>query len=103
VSALEELGVGEPGRVSAIELWLFDKEAVRTETKVLMSEQAFGDDALRERLASKGTLVQAEPGKIVTVETANLRLGATISDLEYESPLNSIFAKLTTALEITPR
>lgn len=103
VSALEELGIGEPGRVSAIELWLFDKEDVRTETKILMGEQAFGDDALRERLASKGTLVQAERGKIVTVETANLRLSATISDLEYESPLNSIFGKLTTALEITPK
>jgi hypothetical protein len=103
VSALEELGIGEPGRVSSIELWLFDKEDVRTETKVLMSEQAFGDDALRERLASKGTLVQAERGKIVTVETANLRLSATISELEYESSLNSIFAKLTTALEITPK
>ncbi len=103
VSALEELGIGEPGRVSAIELWLFDKEDVRTETKILMSEQAFGDDALRERLASKGTLVQAERGKIVTVETANLRLSATVNELEYESPLNSIFAKLTTALEITPQ
>jgi hypothetical protein len=103
VSALEELGIGEPGRVSAIELWLFDKEYVRTETKILMSEQAFGDNALRERLASKGTLVQAERGKIVTVETANLRLSATISELEYNSPLDSIFAKLTTALEITPK
>jgi len=103
VSALEELGIGELGRVSAIELWLFDKEDVRTETKILMSEQAFGDNALRERLASKGTLVQAERGKIVTVETANLRLNATISELEYDSPLDSIFARLTTALEITPK
>jgi hypothetical protein len=103
VSALEELGIGEPGRVSAVEVWLFDKEDVRTEAKILMSEQAFGDDALRERLASKGTLVQAEQGKIVTLETANLRLSATISDLEYEGPLSVIFAKLTTALEITRR
>jgi hypothetical protein len=103
VSALEELGIGEPGRVSAVELWLFDKEDVRTEARILLSDQAFGDEALRERLASKGTLVQAEQGKIVTVETANLRLIATISDLEYEGPLSAIFAKLTTALEITRR
>jgi len=103
VSALEELGIGEPGRASAVELWLFDKEDVRTETKILMTEQAFGDEALRERLANKGTLVQAERGKIVTIETANLRLSATISDLEHEGPLSSVFAKLTTALEITPK
>ena len=103
LSALEEVGLGEPGGASAFELWLFDKEDVRTETKVLMSEQAFGDEVLRDRLAARGALVLAEPGKVVTVETANLRLDATVSELEYESPSNSVFAKVTAALEISRR
>ena len=103
VSALEEVGIGEPGRVPAFEVWLFDKEDVRTETKVLMSERAFGDQVLRDRLTNKGTLIQVEQGRVVTVETANLRLDATITELEYENGSNSVFAKLTTRLEISQR
>jgi hypothetical protein len=97
------VGIGEPGRVPAFEVWLFDKGDVRAETKVLMSERAFGDEALQDKLANKGLSIQAEPGGVITVETANLRLDATITELEYESSLNSIFAKLTTRLEISQR
>jgi hypothetical protein len=103
VSALEDVGIGEPGRVPAFEVWLFDKGDVRAETKVLMSEHAFGDEALQDKLAHKGLSIQAEPGGVITMETANLRLDATITELEYESALNSIFAKLTTRLEISQR
>jgi len=103
ISALEEVSVGEPGQVSAFEVWLFDKEDVRTETKALMSERAFGDEALRDKLANKGTLVQAEQGKVVTLETANLRLDATIDELDYEGVSNAVFARLTTTLEILRR
>jgi hypothetical protein len=103
ISALEEVVVGEPGQVSAFEVWLFDKEDVRTETKVLMSERAFGDEALRDKLANKGALVQAEQGKVVTLETANLRLDAAIDELDYEGVSNAVFARLTTTLEILRR
>jgi hypothetical protein len=101
VSALEEVGIGEPGRVSAFEVWLFDKEDVRTETRVLVSAPALGDDALREKLADKGAFVQAEPGRVIALETANLRLDATITDLEHESGSDSIFSRLSTKLEIS--
>jgi len=103
VSALEEVGVGEPGGISAFEIWLFDKEDVRTETKVLMSPRAFADEVLREELADKGTLLQAERSRVVAVETANLRLDATITDLEYEGGSDSVFSRLTTRLEISRR
>jgi len=104
ISALENVGIGEPEKVTAFEVWLFDKDDVRTETKVLMSERAFGDEALREKLANKGALIQAEEGQIVTCETANLRLDARITELEYESSSNSgVFAKLTTKLEVLRR
>jgi hypothetical protein len=101
ISALEDTSPGEPDRVPAFELWLFDKDDVRTETKVLLSEGAFADNALRERLATKGELVQAQQGQAVTLETANLRLDAGIAALEYESDTNSAFAELTTRLEIS--
>jgi len=104
ISALEMVGIGDPERVTAFEIWLFDKDDVRTETRVLMSERAFGDDALRSKLANKGEVVQVEEGQIVSLETANLRLDATLIELLYESGSNSgVFAKLTTGLEVSHR
>jgi hypothetical protein len=101
ISALEDTSPGEPDRVAAFEVWLFDKDDVRTETKVLLSERAFADDALRERLATKGELIRVQQGQTVTLETANLRLDARIAEAEYESDANSAFARLTTRLEIS--
>ena len=104
ISALELVGIGDPERVTAFEIWLFDKDDVRTETKALMSERAFGDEGLRSKLASKGELLQAEEGQVVSLETANLRLDVTVIELAYESGSNSsVFAKLTTGLEVAQR
>ena len=103
ISALQEVSVGGLDKVTAFEVWLFDKDDVHTETRVLLSEQAFADEALREKLANKGELVQAEQGQVVTLETANLRLDTMIAELEYESDAHSAFAKLATRLEISGR
>jgi len=50
----ETIGVGDPKKVMAFEVWLFDKNDIRTVTKVLMSNHAFNDEALKSRLAAKG-------------------------------------------------
>jgi len=102
ISALENTGSGKTEGAAAFEIWLFDKDDVRTETKVLMSEQAFQDTTLRDELALKGELVQAQPGQVITLETANLRLDARITDLEYESNLGT-FSRLTTRLELSQK
>jgi hypothetical protein len=103
VSALEK-EAGTPGRFTAFDIWLFDKLDSRTETKVLMSERAFADETLRAKLADRREFVQAEKGKTVTLETENLHLYATITDLEYEADSESgVFAKLATKLEIVPK
>ena len=52
VGISEMVGVGDPAKVTAFEVWLFDKSDIRTVTKVLMSEHAYQDEALRARLAS---------------------------------------------------
>ncbi len=41
------VGVGDPKKVSAFEVWLFDKNDIQTVTKVLMSRYAFNDDTTR--------------------------------------------------------
>jgi hypothetical protein len=94
----ETVGEGKPDKVTAFDLWLFDKTDVRTVTQILMTEHAYGDQTLRSHLAQKGELTLAEKGKHIPLQTATLRVDATIVDLVYAStpglPPNSHFQKL---------
>lgn len=100
----EIINPGPPANITAFEVWLFDKNDIRTVTKVLMSKYAYNDDALRAKLAPKGEAVLVEPGKTIALETASLRLDAVISEVEYGEGLKSpqsYFTKLIVSL--TPR
>jgi hypothetical protein len=106
VGVSEAIGVGDPKKVTALEFWLFDKNDIKTATKVLMSQHAFNDPGIRARLEPKGELVQVEPQAQVLLETATLQLLATIVDLEYGHgplPANSYFERITLELAIWPR
>jgi len=106
VGISETVGVGDPKRVTAFEIWLFDKNDIQTVTKVIMSEHAHQDDKLRLRLESKGELVLAEPGKQFLLETATLQLEARIIDMEYgegAAPDMSFFERLTLELAVWPK
>jgi len=101
VGVSETLGEGDPPAVTAFEVWLFDKSDIRTVTKVLMSEHAYNDEELRAKLAPKGELVLAQPGQVITLETAALQVQAEIKDLAYaagEAPEQGQFARLTMEL-----
>ena len=98
VGISDTLSAAEPSKVTAFEIWLFDKNDIRTVTKVLMSEYAFGDEALRTKLAPKGEPILAEIGDEVVLETKRLRVQARVLDLGYgseELPANSFFSRLT--------
>ena len=106
VGRSEEIGVGDPKKITALEVWLFDKNDIKTATKVLMSEYAFKDTNLRARLEAKGELVMLEPHKQIILETASLQLLVTVTDLEYgvgALPTNSYFERVTLELAIWPR
>ncbi len=106
VGVSETIGVGDPKKVTALEIWLFDKNDIKTATKVLMSAHAFSDPGIRGRLEPKGELVQVEPQKQIILETQTLQLLATVVDLQYgQGPLpeNSYFEHLTLELAIWPR
>ena len=103
VGISEAIGVGEPKKVAAFEIWLFDKNDIQTVTKVLMSEHAFTDEALRLRLAAKGEPFQADPGTEVILETATLRLVGRVVDMAYGSgamPASSHFERVTLELAV---
>lgn len=106
VGVSETIGVGEPKKVAALEIWLFDKNDIKTATKVLMTEHAYNDPNIRARLEPKGELVVVKPQEQVLLETATLQLLATVVDMEYGSnamPQKSFFERITLELAIWPR
>jgi hypothetical protein len=100
------IGVGEPKKVSAFELWLFDKNDIQTVTKVLMSRYTYNDEATLSRLSAKGDPVLAMSGGIVELETASLRIEARVVDLSYGEaalPSESFFERVTIELRAFPK
>jgi hypothetical protein len=98
VGIADTIGVGQPKKVSGFEVWLFDKNDIQTVTKVLLSRHAYNDEATRNRMATKGDPVLAEPGTVVNLETATLRIEARVVDLVHgEGPLpaDSFFQRAT--------
>jgi hypothetical protein len=95
--------VGEPKKVTAFEVWLFDKNDYQTLTKVLMSEHAFSDPNIRERLAAKGSPVLAVPHGQTVLETQTLRMVAHIVDMSYGDgilPAQSYFDRFVVELSV---
>jgi hypothetical protein len=103
VGISEPVGVGEPKKVTAMEVWLFDRKPSRTSTTVLMSEYAHRKEDVRTTLAPRGTPVLAVPGADFWMETPGLQLRVVIRELVYGAgplPQNSYFERLTLQLEV---
>ncbi|MCJ7566249.1 MAG: hypothetical protein MUO58_01765 [Anaerolineales bacterium] len=101
VGIAEAIGVGDPKKVSAFEIWLFDKNDIQTVTKIIMSNYTFSDEDTRRELAAKGDPVAAEGGEVVELETASLRVEARIVDMSYGEgalPRESFFDRMTIEL-----
>ncbi|MEN8098741.1 MAG: hypothetical protein ABFQ89_06665 [Chloroflexota bacterium] len=101
IVASESIGPGRPRRITAFELWLFDKNDIRTVTKVLLSEHAYHDQAIRAKLAPKGEAIQSQPGATVVLETAALIINARIVEMDYgqgDVPPKSFFDHIVVEL-----
>jgi len=79
----ESLDDGTSRRVTAFEVWLFDKPNTLTVTKVLMSDFANNNEALRNKLASRGDPVLATPGGTFALKTPDLIVEAQVVEMEY--------------------
>lgn len=103
VGICEVLSAGSPQKVTAFEVWLFDKDDIRTVTKVLLSDYAAANEELRGKLAPKGELVPIKPGDTVDLETKSLRVRARVRELEYgkEGTARSYFDRFV--VELTPQ
>jgi hypothetical protein len=106
VGISKNIGVGDPKKVTAFEVWLFDKNDIQTVTKVLMSENAYNDPATLQELQAKGEPLLITPGTEVLLQTATLQLTARVVDMNYGQgalPQNSFFDRLTLELAIWPK
>lgn len=106
VGISETIGVGDPKKVAAFEVWLFDKNDIQTVTKVIMSAHAMNDAATRQRLASKGEPVLLDAGQQILLETATLQLEARVIEMVYGKgalPSQSYFDRVTLELAIWPK
>ena len=96
----ESLEDSTPRRVTAFEVWLFDKPNTRTVTKVLISDFVDNNEALRNRLSTRGDPVLATPGGTFTLETPALIVKAEVLEMEYgdDAPALGYFNKLKVSL-----
>lgn len=101
------MDVGEPKKVAAFEIWLFDQRDIQTITKVVLSDFAYTDDTLRGQFEAKGNLALADPGNEIILETASLRVVARVVDMEYGQdnalPSRSFFGRMTIELAVWQR
>jgi hypothetical protein len=106
VGISETIGVGDPKKVTAFEVWLFDKNDIQTVTTVLMSDNAFHEVATRQRLQPKGELALAQEGGEVILDTQTLQLVARVVNMEYgDGPLpeQSYFKTFLIELAVWPK
>jgi hypothetical protein len=106
VGISEPIGVGGQKKVTAFEVWLFDRKPSRTSTIVLMSDYAFHKEDLRTTLAPRGKPVLAEPGSDFWLETPGLQVRVVIRELRYGRgplPQNSFFEGMTLQMEVWSR
>jgi hypothetical protein len=106
VGIADVIGVDGARKISAMEVWLFDKNDIQTVTKVIMSQHAFDDSAARSRLAAKGDPVLVESGGVVDLDTESLQIEARVVDFVYGEgvlPPRSFFERVTIELRAYQR
>jgi len=72
-----------------------------------MSDYAFGNQALRDKLSAKGDAVLARQGESFVLDAQTLRLQGQVVDLEYaegdDAPPRSMFRAVTVNLWVIPQ
>ncbi len=91
------------GNVTAFEIRLFEVGNPRSVTKLVMSEHAYNDSALRARLATQGTPVLAERHQPIMLQGNLITIETDITELIYAAivtePENSVFDRFSVKLK----
>ena len=92
-------------QAAALQAWLWDTNDPDTKVKVLMSEGAYRDTAMRDQLAGEHQALQVKPGLEFELGSYKLLLRGSVDKLEYadQEPVNGIFAELLVRLQVYRR
>lgn len=89
-------------QAAALEAWLWDNKDPDTQVKVLMSEGAYRDTALREQLRGDHEAIAIRPGTEFELETHRLLLRGRVERVEYADmePAYTIFAEVVVRFQV---
>lgn len=94
----ESITDGDSKKVVGTEVWMFSQNDIATLTHVMLSPKAFNDEALKAKLAVRGTPVLAEPGATTILEAKSLKMQVRVVEVKYDA--NEAFEQLTVELAV---
>jgi hypothetical protein len=83
IGIAETINNTDPKAVTAFEIWLFDRDDVHTPTHFLLSDFAYTNDIMLERLKNKGRYDLIEVNKPYEVLSETLKMIVIVTELEY--------------------
>lgn len=104
IGIAETINTTEPKAVTAFEAWLFDRQDTVTPTVFLLSDYAYRQPEMLERLKNKGQFELMQVGKKIEVETFALKMTLTISEIIYgteSSDPRSYFDRVVFDVKVT--
>ena len=86
----------------ALQAWLWDSSDPDTRTKVLMSEGAYRDTAMRSQQTGEHEAIQVRPGTEFELESHDLLLRARVEKVDYtdQEPNRGVFAELQVRMQV---
>jgi len=96
VGILDGFASGNPKRVLALDVWLFDKTDIRTISMPIMSPYAFNDEVVRSKMPRSAEPILAVEGNSFNLDTTSLMVKARIEEADFGdgAPENSYFTSL---------
>lgn len=97
ISIGETMNNTEPKAVTAFEVWLFDKDDIHTATWYLMSDFAYENESISNRLEQRGQCDRIRKGDLYRLETETLCVEIKVLELEYGNEMeekNSYFTNV---------
>jgi hypothetical protein len=106
---LGEAGIGmndvvpgsNSGQVMDFDVWVFDKTDINTYSRIVMTEKAYNDEALRARVATNplAEAVLAKQGEKAIIESKTMRIEVNMVEVEFDET-NTFFNKFVTKMDI---
>jgi hypothetical protein len=81
-TASERVGLEMPYKFAVLLVWVFDKLDFQSTTKVLMTDYAYNDSAIKDKLKVRGDLILARNGTFEIV-TQSMRVEIEVSGLDF--------------------